>query len=534
MSSPGTGRDFESSLFQGLELPDDTIDTSKPEAVEYDHNGGVINPHRDRRLYDPHEHEPNTNTAGLIDFSKHVEVEDADIDSLLGDGQHTAAYEDSDGAAIAGELGVENLDLGAFDPIEDRPASAGSRPATGSSGLDFDLGPIELEETIDEAETSYTKRRRLFIALGSIATVIVLVLGVTALVSAFSAPDVTDLDIDTEFIATPTYVDTSQTTATLDVSGTPVWEIPADEAGVLSVYRAGILQVHDGKANLLSTATGEVIADRSLEEPIDVTFETVDADSKPAVGYQTESEIVIMSVSSVDAWELPSDDLHVVATGDVALLTDKHSRKAYVAVAGEDDLVEANYDVNLMLSGADEGHLLQPISNTPRVELVSYDGTDSKVVELVPGNERMSFVRHLSIGHGLSLALWELEGVKLASTHDLTTGKSVATVPVEEASGWTVGRGGQLAVMGRYVVDMSTGHFIYEADRTLDGAVNTIPYIEESSGRTLIIDDQSVKQSQRLRGVTESVMVMENGDSSISVYPNIGSPIMQTHGGGLA
>jgi len=124
--------------------------------------------------------------------------------------------------------------------------------------------------------------------------------------------------------------------------------------------------------------------------------------------------------------------------------------------------------------------------------------------------------------------------VRFATTHSLEDGRAISTVPIEAAEKWTFGRGADLAVMGRYAIEISTGHFIVEADQPLTGAINTVPFVEESSTRTLIVDGQPLRQSARLRGVTESVVVIENGDSSISVYPHTGSPDEQTHGGGLA
>src|SRR5699024_2322837 len=89
---------------------------------------------------------------------------------------------------------------------------------------------------------------------------------------------------------------------------------------------------------------------------------------------------------------------------------------------------------------------------TPQVELVSFDGENREVIELRAAHEQLNFVRHLSIGHGKSLALWELDGVKFASVHSLDTGEAISTVTVDSADSWTIGRGGDLATMGTFVI----------------------------------------------------------------------------------
>src|SRR5699024_7359050 len=398
---------------------------------------------------------------------------------------------------------------------------------------DFGIGSLGLEDTI--GQEFQTVKRRKFIS-GSVTGVALIVggfFGVSTLIHAVSDPSLDDIEVDTSFVDHPTNVDTSEAAGEFSVAGTPNWELDAEEAQLVSVYKAGMLQIHDGQAALLNTATGDEIASTELDEAIETTFETVDEHDNTAVGYQTDDEIVILSSQGAQSWEIQGD-WSLVASGDLALLTDQGSDAAKVVVPGEEDLVDAEYDSNLMLSGADQEHLLQPISSTPRVELVSFDGENREVIELRAAHEQLNFVRHLSIGHGKSLALWELDGVKFASVHSLDTGEALSTVTVDSADSWTIGRGGELATMGKFVIDMSAGHFITEADRDLDGAINTIAYVEESDIRTLIVDEQPLRQRDRLRGVTQSVTVIENSDSSISVYPRSGSPTTSTHGGGLA
>src|SRR5699024_4631378 len=283
---------------------------------------------------------------------------------------------------------------------------------------DFGIGSMGLEDTIGQEAQSSKRRKWVIGSVTGVALIVGGVFGVSTLIDVVSDPSLDDVAIDTSFVANPTSVDTSEATGEFSVAGVPNWELDAEEAQLVSVYKAGMLQIHDGQAALLNTATGDEIASTELDEAIETTFETVDEHDNTAVGYQTDDEIVILSSDGAQSWDVQGD-WSLVASGDLALLTDQGSDAAKVVVPGKEDLVDAEYDTDLMLSGADQDHLLQPISSTPQVELVSFDGENREVIELRAAHEQLNFVRPLSIGHGKSLALWELDGVKFASVHSL-------------------------------------------------------------------------------------------------------------------
>lgn len=527
-------------LFSNLAVPGDTIDTSKPESIGYEEEDeswqdelrrdetilGETAP-KPKRLGKGREptqqHESSHDTGRLVSLENTVKepTVDASLDSFF--------------APEAGDQFDEPVvDQGVAEPSFEQPFD-GPFESQHTGETDFDISSIDIDGTIEHAQQSKKRTSRVIGIVTALGVIVGIILGINWLMTFNAQRGIADVDdgIDTSFIAEPQQVEANNIAGEYRVNGTPVWELDEEEAKLMSVYGAGVLQIHDGEVKLRNINTGKVIQRTNIDEAIEATYETVDAKGNPAVGYQTDTAITIISRTGVESWDTP-EEFKLIASGDIGLLVDSHSRTAKAVVPGEKDLVDAAYDPNLMLSGADQGHLLQPISNTPRVELVEFDGADREVLELVAPHEKMSFIRHLSIGHGISLALWELDGVKLATTHSLKDGQPISTVPIESAESWSIGRGADLAVMGRYALEMSTGHFIAEADRPLSGAVNTVPFIEEAGNRILIIDGKPLRQTSRLRGVTESVVVIENGDSSISVYPHTGSPDKTTHGGGLA
>lgn len=548
MSDPRWDDDAGDSLFADIDFPDDTIDTARPQGTSFDDVDDIDDPYRSSTILSkskPHrmptyrlpEDDPKDRqiTTDIEDFF------DSNQDVALDPPLQNDAVTDQFDAPMTSMDGVELFDgvLDDFDSSKDVASSEQSpvpddeASSSNQSDDDFGIGSMGLEDTIGQEAQSSKRRKWVIGSVTGVALIVGGFFGVSTLIDAVSDPSLDDVAIDTSFVANPTSVDTSEATGEFSVAGVPNWELDAEEAQLVSVYKAGMLQIHDGKAALLNTATGDEIASTELDEAIETTFETFDEDNNAAVGYQTDDEIVILSSQGAQSWEAKGD-WNLVASGDLALLTDQGSDAAKVVVPGKEDLVDAEYDTDLMLSGADQDHLLQPISSTPQVELVSFDGENREVIELRAAHEQLNFVRHLSIGHGKSLALWELDGVKFASVHSLDTGEAISTVTVDSADSWTIGRGGDLATMGTFVIDMSAGHFIAEADRELDGAINTIAYVEDSDIRTLIIDEQPLRERDRLRGVTQSVTVIENSDSSISVYPHNGSPTTSTHGGGLA
>lgn len=527
-------------LFSKLAVPGDTIDTSKPESIGYEEEDeswqdelrrdetilgeATSKPKRLGKGRKPtQQHESSHDTGRLVSLENTVNepTVEASLDSFFA----PEAGDQFDDSVIGQDIAEPSFEQPFDDPFDSQH--------TGET--DFDISSIDIDGTIEHAQQSKKRTSRVIGIVTALGLIVGIIFGINWLMTFNAQRGIADVDegIDTSFIAEPQRVETNNIAGEYQVNGTPVWELDEDEAKLLSVYGAGVLQIHDGEVKLRNINTGKVIQQTNIDEAIEATYETVDTEGNPAVGYQTGTAITIISRTGVESWDIP-EEFKLIASGDVGLLVDSHSRTAKAVVPGEKDLVEAIYDPNLMLSGADQGHLLQPISNTPRVELVEFDGADREVLELVAPHEQMSFIRHLSIGHGISLALWELDGVKLATTHSLEDGQPISTVPIESAESWSIGRGADLAVMGRYALEMSTGHFIAEADRPLSGAVNTVPFIEEAGNRILIIDGKSLRQTSRLRGVTESVVVIENGDSSIAVYPHTGSPDKTTHGGGLA
>lgn len=527
-------------LFSNLAVPGDTIDTSKPQSIGYEEEDeswqdelrrdetilGEATP-KPKRLgkgrKPTQQHESSHDTGRLVSLENTVNepTVEASLDSFFA----PDAGDQFDDSVIDQDIAEPSFEQPFDDPFDSQN--------TGET--DFDISSIDIDGTIEHAQQSKKRTSRVIGILTALGLIVGIIFGINWLMTFNAQRGIADVDdgIDTSFIAEPQRVETNNIAGEYQVNGTPVWELDEDEAKLLSVYGAGVLQIHDGEVKLRNINTGKVIQQTNIDEAIEATYETLDAKGDPAVGYQTDTAITIISRTGVESWDTP-EEFKLIASGDVGLLVDSHSRTAKAVVPGEADLVDAVYDPNLMLSGADQGHLLQPISNTPRVELVEFDGADREVLELVAPHEKMSFIRHLSIGHGISLALWELDGVKLATTHSLEDGQPISTVPIESAESWSIGRGADLAVMGRYALEMSTGHFIAEADRPLSGAVNTVPFIEEAGNRILIIDGKPLRQTSRLRGVTESVVVIENGDSSISVYPHTGSPDKTTYGGGLA
>lgn len=581
MSNQHWDEELPKDLFDGLNVPEDIIDTPEPERIAFDHQEDDWQDQfrRDTTIYGERpskkqsiakraapvvseEYTVSDDTGALISLENTVnkptvDVSLEDVFSESGIQEHDVHEPPPEPDDTELQPVESFFDLPSVDRFDHQPPPAPHKPTQSFDQLafdshpksfddalgsdepdddDFDVSSIDIEGTIDRAQQSTKLRKRIITGLTAAATLVMVVFGAQWLIGLGAQRGLADIpnDIDLSFLAEPAQVDTAETAGEFAASGSSLWGLDPDEARLMSVYRAGILQVHDGTVKLRNINTGDVLQESDIDEAIESTYETFDADGDPAVGYRTDTQVTIISKNSVESWEVEEPNLKLVASGDLGLLVDSASYEAHAIVPGEDELVKAHYDRSLMLSGADQDYLLQPTSNVPQVDLVSFDGEDRQVIDLKPPHEQTSFIRHLAIGHGLSLALWELEDVRFATTHSLEDGRAISTVPIEAAEKWTFGRGADLAVMGRYAIEISTGHFIVEADQPLTGAINTVPFVEESSTRTLIVDGQPLRQSTRLRGVTESVVVIENGDSSISVYPHTGSPDEQTHGGGLA
>src|SRR5699024_2348043 len=291
MSHPRWDDDAGDSLFADIEFPDDTIDTARPQGTSFDDADDIDDPYRSSTILskskphkaqtyrfpevDPKERQTNTAIDALFDTNHDVALDQPLQSDDLAD-QFDAPMTSLDGVELFDGVLDEARDTEDVTPLQQSTAP-GDEPSSGiEHDNDFGIGSLGLEDTIGQ-EFQSSKRRKFII--GSVTGVALIVggfFGVSTLIHAVSDPSLDDIEVDTSFVDHPTNVDTSEAAGEFSVAGTPNWELDAEEAQLVSVYKAGMLQIHDGQAALLNTATGDEIASTELDEAIETTFETVD------------------------------------------------------------------------------------------------------------------------------------------------------------------------------------------------------------------------------------------------------------------
>ncbi|GFZ99487.1 hypothetical protein GCM10011359_30590 [Nesterenkonia alkaliphila] len=439
--------------------------------------------------------------------------------------QPAAATEEVPAGALVGNRTQKAIRTEAPSSDEDGPAEHV-----------LDAAPGDHEAATVPEKSPTRPNRRTLILIGSAAAgfllVIVLVLWQTVggdSTSSASAPEPEAPSVEDQADwATSLTAPTSADEALDEVYGHQLWGLPAAEAQTLSWFSAGVVSVYDSELRLYDTLTGDEIATVELDEPIQWTVEHVIAGS-PAVGFRTGDEfIAIDAEGEVQSWPL-SEDATVAVTGQIPILTEDETH--YALVFGEEDPVELTGNPELITPAADVEHLIQVAPGSPRVVLIPFESEESEQdleaadIRLIAPTPEAVFSRHLSVGHGQSLALWEVEGESYLGVHPLDAGEdeapAAAFVPApKEITGWEIARGMGLALVGPYAFDLSTGALASYAgeNTTFSAGLGPAAVTETSDGRRFTVENETYTEQKRIIGYTgDGTIVIREADGSVTV-----------------
>lgn len=320
-------------------------------------------------------------------------------------------------------------------------------------------------------------------------------------------------------VPTPTRTDQSLTedhTITL-------WDLDADLARALSWYSAGVAYIDpdDESLVLLDTLSGVEIASTDLDSPVQWTTEFMVGDT-PAVGARTDNSFkAITSGGATQTWNIDEASSLRVSGSTPMLTTD--SGDIYALVMGEDDPVEITGNPNYRPAAIDAEMLIQFAAGIPRlVTLPVTESADHEAAEvtLESPTDDASFSRHLSVGHGLTLSEWDIDGANHLVVHDLQNDATVtAVVPAAEHSqAWTIGHGMDLAIVGPYAFDLDTGELITQSEAgPIEAALGPVAITQHSEGRRFTLDGQQFGEDSRIIGYTgKGTALIRNPDGSVA------------------
>lgn len=305
-----------------------------------------------------------------------------------------------------------------------------------------------------------------------------------------------------------------------------LWSLPPSKTQKLSVFAAGVVSVNDGRLILRDSLSADVITKVALDSPVQWTAEARFGDTD-AVTVRTENRVHLITETGETAdWKL-GDDQTVSVLGTRPLLRGDDTTEVLTPEGPQQ--VEGN--PSLYSAAADEQFLLQIAAGEPRVVAVPYaDDARSEDVALTVPSDRAEFVKHLSVGHGLALALWQVGDQNYYGVHSLETGESTAFLPtsttVEDAPRWQFGRGLDLAVIERYAIKLSDGTLAATAPEgeTLTTALGPAAISEDESGaRHVLIDGTAYEQDDRIIGFSGNGTVwVREPDGSVTALSKQG------------
>lgn len=306
-----------------------------------------------------------------------------------------------------------------------------------------------------------------------------------------------------------------------------LWSLPPSKTQKLSVFAAGVVSVNDGRLILRDSLSADIITKVALDTPVQWTAEARFGDTD-AVTVRTENRVHLITETGETAdWKL-SDGQTVSVLGTRPLLRGDDTTEVLTPADGAQQ-VEGN--PSLYTAAADEQFLLQIEAGEPRVVAVPHaDDTRSEDVTLTVPSDRAEFVKHLSVGHGLALALWRVSDQNYYGVHSLETGESTAFLPTstsaEDAPRWQFGRGLDLAVIERYAIKLSDGTLAATAPEgeTLTTALGPAAISEDYSGaRHVLIDGTAYQQDDRIIGFSGNGTVwVREPDGSVTALSEQG------------
>lgn len=355
-------------------------------------------------------------------------------------------------------------------------------------------------------------RRRKFPVAGAVAagTVLAIALGAGLWAWPFGGDEASEPASEQEnWIASAPALNPAETSLT-DAHTEELWthSLSTEDPAYWFAAGAVVIDGEEGEVVLLDTEIGDEIARIPVEGEVQHVVEFLHEDT-PAAGVFTQDQFVAVTAEGDDqSWDLEEGEV-VRAPGTTPMLTTEDGDTSALII-GEEDPVETEGNPSY-ISGAIDDSLIQVIPGEPRVALLPVtadeDSPPASEELLQAPTDGASFLRHLSVGTGHSLSLWEVDDEEYLVVHSLEEEPGTVTSAVaapDEPEAWQVGRGMQLAVTGPYAFSLETGELTARhPDATFTGALGPAALAESEGSRSFVLDGTQHYESDRVTGYSE-------------------------------
>lgn len=322
---------------------------------------------------------------------------------------------------------------------------------------------------------------------------------------------------------------TPNPTPLLDGYDNEAWSLPAGKAEAASAFAAGVAYVASDPRELvlLDTNSGNELGKTGLDSSISYTSEFMAGDV-PGVAARTEKSLTaITAKGDTQAWKIAKDDT-VRITGTTPMVVSKDG-KVSALIVGKDKPVAVTRDTSFIPTAIDGKTLIQADSARPQVVIDPLDDkAKAKTLDLPAPTDSATFSRHISSGHGVTVAEWTVEGQPTVTVHDLDDDAAItAAFPLSDAAGadsWQVGRTMGTGIIGDKAVNLADGSLNADGNGTPFTTALGPLAITESKGQRTYFDATSTypePDQARLLGYTDKgPAIVRNPDGSITALTN--------------
>ena len=260
-------------------------------------------------------------------------------------------------------------------------------------------------------------------------------------------------------------------------------------------------------------------------------------EDQPAVGLRIADTFTAMTADGqVQEWQIPSDaEISVYGTTPVVHKTTQAETTYHALVVGEKQPLQLTVNPAMTTRAVDNDWIIQLEIGAPRVVLNPVNRTNDEhephAVSLTAPTGDARFVRHLDAGHGYAMTLWDVQDELYLGIHAITgekRGQVTSFLPAPftdgDATGWALGNGMEVFVVGPYAISTSTGELeVFSGGEDITRAYGSAAVSEPQDQRLFTVDNTKYTESERIIGYSDQgIILVRLLDGSVAAYGDYG------------
>lgn len=321
-----------------------------------------------------------------------------------------------------------------------------------------------------------------------------------------------------------------------------LWDLEPTDADSAAWFKAGVVTTNEAEVRLLDHHTGEQISSHTIADTLNLTEDLQWVaefyhEDQPAVGLRIADTFTAMTADGqVQEWQIPSDaEISVYGTTPVVHKTTQAETTYHALVVGEKQPLQLTVNPAMTTRAVDNDWIIQLEIGAPRVVLNPVNRTNDEhephAVSLTAPTGDARFVRHLDAGHGYAMTLWDVQDELYLGIHAITgekRGQVTSFLPAPftdgDATGWALGNGMEVFVVGPYAISTSTGELeVFSGGEDITRAYGSAAVSEPQDQRLFTVDNTKYTESERIIGYSDQgIILVRLLDGSVAAYGDYG------------